>query len=242
MVRALLVVAVLAACGDDTSTDDTSTDDTSTDNGSDDDTDTPADDTADQDTTDEDTPDDDGPGDDALPAPDAAPDGTPIDAGLPDAAPGVGEPPELSGITLLHNQVRLAVDTPTPLPQLVWSDALAATAQAWANQCIDTAAPAGLIDHNPNRSQGHPYYVGENVYGTSGTANAMGAVSLWAGEKANYNYETNMCTGTCGHYTQIVWRASLELGCALSTCPDLTYRSSIVCNYGPGGNSGGRPY
>ncbi len=231
MVRALLVVALVAACGDDTSTADGSNDDAA------DDTDASADDTPA-----DDTPADDGPGDDALPAPDAAPDGTTLDAALPDAAPGVGEPPELAGITLLHNQIRLAVDTPTPLPQLVWSDTLAATAQAWANQCIDTAAPAGLIDHNPNRSQGHPYYVGENVYGTSGTATATGAVMLWASEEANYNYASNTCSGICGHYTQIVWRTSLELGCALSTCPDLTYRSSIVCNYGPGGNSGGRPY
>lgn len=232
MVRALLVIAMVAACGDDSSPADGPND-----NAADDTTDTASDDTPA-----DDTPADDGPGDDALPAPDAAPDGNTIDAALPDAAPGVGEPPELTGITLFHNQVRLAVDTPTPLPQLVWSETLAATARAWASRCTDTAAPAGLIDHNPNRSQGHPYYVGENVYGSSGTANAMGAVSLWAAEAANYNYASNTCSGVCGHYTQIVWRTSLELGCAISHCPALTYRSSIVCNYGPGGNNGNRPY
>ena len=53
---------------------------------------------------------------------------------------------------------------------------------------------------------------------------------------------TLTCSGTCGHYTQIVWRTSLHVGCALVTCGSLTYKSVILCNYGPGGNSGGAPY
>jgi len=33
------------------------------------------------------------------------------------------------------------------------------------------------------------------------------------------------------------------VGCARRDCPALTYRSTIVCDYGPGGNiSGSRPY
>lgn len=160
-----------------------------------------------------------------------------------DAAPGVGEPAGLVGITLYHNQIRQQVQTATPLPALVWSDALAATAAAWAARCVDTAPPAGLIDHNPGRSMGHPYYVGENIYASSGTASAMGAVQSWASEKAKYDYASNTCSGVCGHYTQLVWRDTLEVGCALATCPGLTYSSVIVCDYGPGGNiSGQRPY
>jgi pathogenesis-related protein 1 len=192
-------------------------------------------------------------GDDDPLAGDAAPpgDGAHADAGTIDGqilppvdAPGaVGEPPELAGITMLHNQVRQQVDTATPLPPLEWDESLAATAAAWVAQCRDTEAPAGLIDHNPNRSQGHPYYVGENVYGSSGQATAQGAVQTWAAEKANYNYANNTCNGVCGHYTQIVWRTTQKLGCAIGDCPNLTYRSSIVCNYGPGGNiNGQRPY
>jgi pathogenesis-related protein 1 len=109
--------------------------------------------------------------------------------------------------------------------------------------CIDNDAPSGLIDHNPNRSDGHPYYVGENVFGSGGNATAQTAVDLWAAEEADYNYASNSCSGVCGHYTQIVWRESLDLGCAKYDCPGLTYGSTIVCNYGPGGNIGGqRPY
>jgi len=169
------------------------------------------------------------------------PPGPGTDAAI-DASPGVGEPPELMGITLLHNQMRQAVVTATPLPALLWDPSLAATAAAWVAQCKDTMAPTGLVDHNAGRSTGHPYYVGENIYASGGTATAQGAMNSWGAEKANYNPSTGGCNGTCGHYTQVVWRTTLKLGCALGTCPGLTYASTIVCNYGPGGNSGGPAY
>lgn len=155
---------------------------------------------------------------------------------------GVGEPPELAGMTLFHNQVRANVQTANPLPFLTWSDSLAATAAAWAAQCIDQDQPIGLIDHNDGRSTGHPYYVGENIFGSGGSASAQQAVDLWAAEGANYSYPSGACSGVCGHYTQIVWRTTLEVGCALHDCPNLNFGSSIVCDYGPGGNSGGLPY
>ena len=49
----------------------------------------------------------------------------------PDAIDVPAEPPELAGITQLHNDVRAAVTTSDPLPPLAWDPALAATAAAW---------------------------------------------------------------------------------------------------------------
>jgi hypothetical protein len=172
-------------------------------------------------------------------------DGKPADASMsmPDVPGGVGEPAELMGITAAHNQVRAGVQTANPLPPMQWNPELAATAAAWVAMCRDQDAPMGLIDHNPDRSVGHPYYVGENVFGSSGgNVTPQQVVNLWAAEASNYNYATNTCNGICGHYTQIVWRTSVNLGCAKGDCPGLTYRTSVVCNYGPGGNNGGRPY
>jgi len=169
----------------------------------------------------------------------------PGDGPRPDVPGGVGEPAELAGITLYHNEVRAAVQTATPLPAMEWDASLAQTAAAWVAMCRDTDAPIGLIDHNPNRSVGHPYYVGENVFGAGGTATAQQAVQVWASEGANYNYATNTCAAgkVCGHYTQIVWRTSVKLGCAKGTCAGLTYPNVIVCDYGPGGNlQGQKPY
>jgi uncharacterized protein YkwD len=155
--------------------------------------------------------------------------------------PGAGEPANLTGITAAHNAVRAMVQTSPALQPMTWNNQLAATAAAWVAMCRDSDGN-GLIDHNMGRSMGHPYYVGENVFGGSGNVTAQQAVNLWAGEKANYNYATNSCSGVCGHYTQIVWRTSVELGCAMGTCPSLQYKNVVVCNYGPGGNSGGKPY
>jgi pathogenesis-related protein 1 len=163
------------------------------------------------------------------------------DAGDPDVDggnPAEGEPAALAGITAAHNEVRAAHG----VGPMSWNAALAATAQAWADGCTDDEAPVGLIDHNAGRSDGHPYYVGENVYGSSGGASGPGAVELWASEESDYDYDANTCSGVCGHYTQVVWATSVDLGCGISTCPDLTYGTSIVCNYGPGGNNGSRPY
>ncbi|HEY0193753.1 MAG TPA: CAP domain-containing protein [Kofleriaceae bacterium] len=170
----------------------------------------------------------------------AADDQAPIDA----AGGTGGEPAELAGITAAHNRVRAMTDTATALVPLVWDDALAATAAAWVAQCKD-ADGNGLVDHNDGRSAGHPYYVGENTYASSGTATGPGAVGAWAGELAHYHYDTNACDSgqDCGHYTQIVWRTTTALGCALATCRGLAYPSSIVCDYGPGGNvNNAKPY
>ncbi len=149
------------------------------------------------------------------------------------------EPPSLAGITSAHNAVRAEVG----VRPLVWNTSLAATAQAWADQCSDTAAPSGFIDHNLSRSATYLYVVGENIYANTGAAKANDAVSAWASEIANYDYASNTCTGICGHYTQIVWAATHEVGCARSSCPRLTFSNTIVCNYGPGGNIvGQKPY
>ncbi len=154
--------------------------------------------------------------------------------------PGEGEPASLAGITAAHNEARAAVG----VGPMTWSASLAATAQAWAEACVDSTAPAGLIDHNDNRSDGHPYYVGENIYGASGGATASDAVATWVSESADYNYATNTCAGgaICGHYTQVVWATSVDLGCGIANCPGLQFGNGIVCDYGPGGNDGGRPY
>jgi pathogenesis-related protein 1 len=161
---------------------------------------------------------------------------------------GSGEPAALTGITMFHNQIRATVDTTGvsggALPDLVWDDSLAATAAAWVATCTDTDGD-GLLDHNAGRSTGHPFYVGENIYASTGTASAHDAVTSWAGESANYSYANNTCATNqvCGHYTQVVWRTTQKVGCAIGNCKNLKYSSTIVCDYGPGGNiNNQRPY
>ncbi|KAK9690539.1 hypothetical protein RND81_09G135900 [Saponaria officinalis] len=68
------------------------------------------------------------------------------------------------------------------------------------------------------------------------------AVNLWIAEKSNYDYASNSCkNGECGHYTQVVWRDSVRLGCARVTCQNGGV--FVTCNYDPPGNYiGERPY
>ncbi|KAF3790659.1 C-type lectin domain family 18 member A [Nymphaea thermarum] len=89
---------------------------------------------------------------------------------------------------------------------------------------------------------GGPY--GENLFGGWGKDySAADAVNWWMAEASNYDYATNTCASgkVCGHYTQVVWRNSVRLGCAKVTCNSGSI--FITCNYDPRGNfNGERPY
>ncbi|WP_420580646.1 CAP domain-containing protein [Reichenbachiella sp.] len=84
---------------------------------------------------------------------------------------------------------------------------------------------------------------GENIFkGSVGSVNVGDAVDSWAAEKQNYNYKKNTCEQDkiCGHYTQLVWNNSTEVGCAKTICDGSVI---WVCNYNPPGNFvGQKPY
>ena len=154
------------------------------------------------------------------------------------AAEAPPEPEALKGITAAHNVVRASVG----VPPLVWDPALAEIAQNWADACVNNEEPDTLIDHNPDRGDNYPQSVGENIYGSSIPATPQRAVDSWASEAEDYDYGSNSCSGMCGHYTQMVWKTSERLGCGISECGGVEFGNSIVCNYSPAGNTGGRPY
>lgn len=147
------------------------------------------------------------------------------------AMPVDGEPSGLAGITAAHNQVRSAHG----VADITWDNELAAIAKAWADQCE--------WGHNDARSDDYPVYVGENIFGASFMPSGPEVTAVWASEESDYDYESNSCSGICGHYTQIVWADSTKLGCAAASCPGGAVTNMVVCNYAPGGNIGGqRPY
>ncbi|KAI3833624.1 hypothetical protein MKX03_010668 [Papaver bracteatum] len=125
-----------------------------------------------------------------------------------------------------HNAARAEVN----VGALVWDNNVAAYAANYANQ---RAGDCKLIH------SGGPY--GENIAWGSGNLAIGAAVNLWVSEKSNYNYQSNSCQGVCGHYTQVVWRNSLRLGCASRTCNN--GGTFVICSYDPPGNwRGQRPY
>ena len=114
---------------------------------------------------------------------------------------------------------------------LTWSDTLADAARDWAQRLI----ASGRFEHRP----GNRY--GENLYEiTGGTASPDQVVSAWADEASDYDLRTNRCTGMCGHYTQIVWQTTREVGCAVASDGR---REVWDCEYAPPGNVVGyRPF
>ena len=80
-------------------------------------------------------------------------------------------------------------------------------------------------------------YVGENLYTQSSTAKLVytcGSMSKsWYSEIKDYNFETGQSTGVTGHFTQLIWKDSKEVGFGIAFGGK---RLFTVANYFPGGN------
>jgi pathogenesis-related protein 1 len=128
-----------------------------------------------------------------------------------------------------HNQWRSRYK----VPALTWSPQLANYAQEWANKLVRE----NRFQHRPN-----PRY-GENLAWASGQRlRPSQVVNMWGNEVKDYNYASNTCKpgAMCGHYTQIVWRDSKQVGCGVARGNG---QEIWVCNYNPPGNYIGRkPY
>ncbi|PIN16204.1 hypothetical protein CDL12_11153 [Handroanthus impetiginosus] len=114
---------------------------------------------------------------------------------------------------------------------IAWDETVAAFAQSYVNSRF---GDCNLIDSNKQ--------YGENLTKGSGDFTGQVAVNLWVAEKSNYDYNSNSCVGgECLHYTQVVWRNSVRLGCARAQCNNGWW--FISCNYDPRGNVVGQhPY
>ena|SRR5580693_9019246 len=140
----------------------------------------------------------------------------------------------ISAILQDHNTYRTALQ----LPGLEWSPALAADALAWARHLAEI--DKGQHDQDIVGKEG------ENLWW--GTANAYSykdMVGAWGGEKKLFregifpDCRANRAA-VVGHYTQIVWRNTTSVGCALVGNGRNDY---LVCRYSPPGNVyGQKPY
>ncbi len=140
------------------------------------------------------------------------------------------EPAEFKGMITAHNAVRQQVG----VQPLRWSTEAAQVAQAWANNLKMQGCP---LEHNPNRG-----FYGENAaWGGGMSLTPQSVVGMWASEGKDYHYDTNSCTGdTCGHYTQVVWGTTTEVGCGKASCGNAEV---WICDYAPPGNYvGQKPY
>ncbi|CAI4045102.1 hypothetical protein SKDZ_11G2190 [Saccharomyces kudriavzevii ZP591] len=104
---------------------------------------------------------------------------------------------------------------------LTWSDTLATYAQNYA----DSYDCSGNLVHS-----GGPY--GENLalgYGTTGSVDA------WYNEISSYDYSNPGFSESAGHFTQVVWKGTSEVGCGLKSCGG-AWGDYIICSYKDAGN------
>ena len=132
-------------------------------------------------------------------------------------------------ILAAHNRERSGLG----LVPLSWNPALARTARRWA----DYLAATGRFEHAP---ENYAAPEGENLWaGSKGYFTPEAMVGAWVREKRFFRpglFPDNSTTGRVqdvGHYTQLVWRATTQVGCAESASGS---EDILVCRYAEAGN------
>ncbi|WP_394727607.1 CAP family protein [Altererythrobacter sp. GH1-8] len=132
-----------------------------------------------------------------------------------------------------HNEERAEFGA----PELKWSQRLAREAEQWA-QAI---AREGRMRHASIDERGG---AGENLWmGSAGNYSASFMVRAFAEEKRHFRpgeFPDISRTGNwrdVGHYTQVVWHETREVGCAVARNQRDDF---LVCRYWPAGNIYGR--
>ncbi|XP_011868301.1 PREDICTED: uncharacterized protein LOC105562243 isoform X2 [Vollenhovia emeryi] len=115
------------------------------------------------------------------------------------------------------------------VPPLRLSKQLCKTSQDWAN----ILAARGRLEHRANIDYG------ENLYcmWSSNPKTIVGGeepVNEWYAEESQHQYGKEPTTLKTGHFTQVIWRDSTELGVGMAR--NRNGEVYVVCNYNPAGN------
>lgn len=126
-----------------------------------------------------------------------------------------------------HNKYRAEVG----VPPLTWSDTLATHAQEWAN---NLASKGGNLQHCQNTGEG------ENLWkGSASQFSYQQMIETFGNEKKHFvagvfpNVSSTGNWQDVGHYTQVVWKDTTHVGCAIAT---VNGYDILVCRYSPPGN------
>ena len=132
-----------------------------------------------------------------------------------------------------HNRERALVG----VPPLQWDPALAIAAAGYGPAL---AAANGLV-HSPRA--GRPTQAENLFMGTRGAYTPEQMVANWASEKAYFrpgifpNVSSTRNWLDVSHYTQMIWRGTTRVGCAIHTTRRSDY---LICRYSPKGNRDGQ--
>ncbi|KAI7873600.1 PR-1-like protein [Lichtheimia hyalospora FSU 10163] len=131
------------------------------------------------------------------------------------AAPSASISTNPNQILEVHNKFRAQHSA----PPLKWNDTLAQFAQNWSNGC--------KIAHSDRN-------YGENL--AWGYKDWEEAITHWYDEEKQHDYNSNTMSHATGHFTQLVWVGTTQVGCGVSDCPN---GPVYTCSYYPPGNVDG---
>nr|XP_023018446.1 cysteine-rich secretory protein 2-like isoform X1 [Leptinotarsa decemlineata] len=140
-------------------------------------------------------------------------------------------------IVLYHNFFRSNVrPSARNMLRMKWHKGAAAAAQRWADACV-------LLTHDNVTGRHIDFYgpCGQNIFIASHKVPWFFAVQTWWLEKNQFTYGRPNNITIIGHYTQMVWAASHEVGCGIAKCYHYgNYKHTkaklyynYVCNYCP---------
>ncbi|MEE6508233.1 hypothetical protein FKM82_019903 [Ascaphus truei] len=140
-----------------------------------------------------------------------------------------------------HNILRSQVNPPASnMLKMRWNDEAAKTAERWANTCNAFHSPKEL-------RQITDFSCGENLFMSTFKASWKDVIESFYSEVVDFEYGkgAKIPGQEIGHYTQVVWFRSFQVGCSVVFCPESQYQYLYVCHYCPPGNnvdSMGYPY
>ena len=107
---------------------------------------------------------------------------------------------------------------------LAWSSEAAAAADEWAQRLVGRGC---TLEHSRSA-------YGENLFmATAGRSSPADVVASWVNERRQYDFRHGGFSMETGHFTQVVWKGTTRLGCAMRTCRGMDL---WVCNYDSPGN------
>ncbi|KAI9271652.1 CAP domain-containing protein [Phascolomyces articulosus] len=131
----------------------------------------------------------------------------------PSSSSGSGDLSEEDSEALaLHNQFRAKHSAPA----LVWNATLASYAKDWSDRCV--------FEHSSG-----PY--GENL--AMGYNDWKSAITAWYDEVSDYDFSNPGFGQGTGHFTQMVWVDTTQLGCGVADCSN---GPMYTCSYFKPGN------
>lgn len=107
---------------------------------------------------------------------------------------------------------------------LTWNETLYEYASNYADEY--SCPSNGALTHS-----GGPY--GENL--GAGYSSGKATVDAWYDENSQYSYSSPGFNEATGHFTQVIWASTTQLGCAYKKC-DSDFGYYVVCEYYPPGN------